>query len=56
MIVLVNKQDLEDKDTIFSAKDVGMWCIVLDGMFCGRFGTREDALSVYREVWFNHNS
>jgi hypothetical protein len=56
MIFQVEKYDLDHEDTIFIPEDIGMWVIVIDGILCGRFGTREDAVSVYREVWFNHHS
>lgn len=55
MILQVETKDLCE-DNPFTEKDIGKWVIVIEDSLYGRFEKQEDAISVYREVWFNHHS
>lgn len=56
MIFQVIQDDLDHEESFVTEKDLNKWVIVIEGVVYGRFETREDAVSVYREVWFNHHS
>lgn len=56
MIFQVSELDVETEESPFISSDIGKWVICIDGHIGGYFNTKEDAVSVYHEVWFHLNS